>query len=159
MKTIRPHPAALEDHSSSLLDQPLIDLEGGLDDELGMLGGQLSEVASERPSEQGASSGSGQHTAQNSQGADFSERELLRNRLLKTAPVYKVMHQEVQKVLVQRKDQLQREIHSYHSKKDYYLLSQALAQLRAVVRQLDIAAQAGYELLKEIWLKVVHHFA
>jgi hypothetical protein len=54
---------------------------------------------------------------------------------------------------------LESDIRGYERRKEYHLLSAAVAQLRAVIRQIEIVAHAGYEALKEIWLKVVHRFA
>ena len=69
------------------------------------------------------------------------------------------MRAQVLHELNQKKVALESDIRGYESRKEYHLLSAAMAQLRAVIRQLEIVAHAGYEALREIWLKVVHKFA
>ena len=142
--------------------------EGGGKDEVVSLDaefvdGRVSEVAGEMASENaGEQGGKSSSTAQTQDGDDakqLSERELLREKLLKTAPQEKEMRKEVKQVLLKKKVMLEKEVAKYKGTKDYCLLSLAIIHLRAVVRQLQIVARASYDLLKDIWLKVVHKFA
>ncbi|MFA5855562.1 MAG: hypothetical protein WC846_04805 [Candidatus Gracilibacteria bacterium] len=125
--------------------------------------GRVSEVAgetaSENVSEQGGKSSSAAQTQDGDSAPQLSERELLREKLLKTAPAEREMRKEVKRVLLNKKAMLEKEVAKYKGTKDYCLLSLAIIHLRAVVRQMQIVARASYDLLKEIWLKVVHRFA
>jgi hypothetical protein len=125
--------------------------------------GRVSEIAgenvSENVAEQGGKSSSAAQTQDEDDAPQLSERELLREKLLKTAPQEREMRKEVKQVLLKKKVMLEKEVAKYKGSKDYCLLSLAIIHLRAVVRQLQIVARASYDLLKDIWLKVVHKFA
>lgn len=124
--------------------------------------GKVSEIAKERPSETQPSSQKTSQpppAAQKVQKSDLSDRLALREQLLKLAPSFPVMRKQVEKVLIKRKEKLEKDVKRYRRKRNYHLLSLAIMQLRAVVRQLEELAKASYEALKDIWLKVVHRFA
>lgn len=124
--------------------------------------GIIAEIAGEKASEGKKDSGGKSATASVvQQKDDFSadDRLALRDRLLKTAPKELLMRKEVVKALKEKKVQLESNIRGYERRREYHLLSTAVAQLRAVIRQIEIVAHAGYEALRELWLKVVHHFA
>ena len=87
------------------------------------------------------------------------DRALMKERLLKNAPREPKMRQEVEKVLIKERDRLESDIKRHRRKKDYYGLSLAIMQLRAVMRDLKDLAKASYDNLKNTWLKVVHKFA
>ena len=134
-----------------------------LDSESEGFEGRISEIAQGNASE----NGSGTQSSSSKQGDNSSkkddvrltERELLRARLLKHAPKAPEMRHEIQAVLEKKKVALERNIHSYSKKKQYDLLGEAFRQLRQLARQMEAVATASYELLREIWLKVVHRFA
>lgn len=134
-----------------------------LDSEVDALEGKISEIARDQTSENPSNSSvktSGQQSTQTTRkDSTLDERQLLREKLLKSAPPLPKMRQELTKVLVQKKTRLEGDIRNLSRRKEYDLLSQAIAQLRAVVRQLEIVAHASYELLKEVWLRVIQKFA
>ncbi|MFA4815537.1 MAG: hypothetical protein WC653_05630, partial [Candidatus Gracilibacteria bacterium] len=90
---------------------------------------------------------------------DVGDRMALRERLLAAAPKESLMRNEVKQVLLQKKEVLESDVKKYTRKRNYALLSNAIAQLREVVKQLQELAHAGYEALKDMWLNVVHRFA
>lgn len=125
--------------------------------------GIIAEIASEQAKENkgdpaGQSSGI-QETTQKKDDSTVTDRLALRERLLKAAPKEVAMRAEIVKELEVKKSQLESDIRQYQRRKAYHMLSAAVAQLRAVLRQIEIVAHAGYEVLREIWLKVVHKFA
>jgi hypothetical protein len=124
-----------------------------LEDETGLFSGEVSEIAKDNASENKAQS-AGQK-GQTQQTAQKKDKE----RLLATAPKELLMRSEVKQVLLKKKEELESDVQKYKRKQNYHLLSEAIAQLRAVIHQLEELAQAGYEALKEIWLRVVHKFA
>lgn len=134
-----------------------------LDSELDTVEGKVSEISKEGASENKGDSSSARSSQSNGSAQsiqpDLDERTLLREKLLKMAPSTPQMRSEVTQVLLSKRIRLEGDIRTLSRKKEYDLLSQAVAQLRAVVRQLEIVAQASLEILKEIWLKVVHKFA
>lgn len=134
-----------------------IDLENEMAD--GIIAEIAGEIAAENKSDAAAKTGQTQQTAQKKDDATADDRLALRDRLLKTAPKENVMRSEIVKELEQKKIQLENDIRGYERRKEYDMWSASVAQLRAVLRQLELVARAGYEALKEIWLKVVHKFA
>ncbi|QQR55067.1 hypothetical protein IPG41_00620 [Candidatus Peregrinibacteria bacterium] len=137
-------------------------LEGdsGLAEAVDSVGESVSEVASGQSEKKRDSSSQSKQSAKTTKkGALLDEKLLLRERLLASAPKVPAMRQEVKKVLEARKIKVEKEIRTLRRSKQYDLLSQAIAELRRLVRQIELVAHASYELLKEIWLKVVHRFA
>lgn len=138
--------------------------DGALDQETGLISGEVSEIAKDSASENKAQ-GQGKKgdddtsnaTKEKNALADISDRLALRDRLLATAPQESDMRKEVKKELLKKKESLESDVKKY--KHNYAMLSEAMAQLRAVIRQLNEIAHASYEALKEVWLKVVHRFA
>lgn len=138
--------------------------DGALDAETGLVSGEVSEIAKDSASE---NKGQGQGkkddddtsnaTKEKKQLADMDDRLALRERLLATAPQESVMRKEVKQELLKKKESLESDVKKY--KHNYAMLSEAVAQLRLVVKQLQELAHASVEALKEIWLKVVHRFA
>lgn len=134
-----------------------------LDDETGLVSGEISEIAREQSSE----NGTGSKTQKNDDSSNatkekkalelMDDRMALREKLLLNAPVESAIKQEIKEVLLKRKENLEKDIKKH--KHNYAMLSETVAQLRAVVRELKIIANASYEALKEIWLAVVHKFA
>lgn len=149
-------------YSSSIEESVEINFDD-LGSELDVVEGKVSEIAREKASEdQGSSSDprvNQNSSNSNSAQSSLDERTQLREKLLKTAPSVPQMRSEVTQVLLNKRTRLEGDIRNLSGRKEYDLLSQAVAQLRAVVRQLEIVAQASLEILKEIWLKVVHKFA
>lgn len=138
--------------------------DGALDEETGLVSGEVSEIAKDSASENKAQ-GQGKKgdddtsnaTKEKKALADLSDRMALRERLLATAPKESEMRKEIKQELLKKKESLESDVKKY--KHNYAMLSEAVAQLRAVIRQLNEIAHASYEALKEVWLKVVHRFA
>lgn len=139
--------------------------EDGLDEETGLVSGEVSEIAKDNASEnkaqaqgkKGDDDDTSNATKEKKAQVDLSDRMALRERLLAAAPQESAMRNEVKQVLLKKKEALEKDVKKY--KHNYAMLSDAMAQLRAVVRQLQELAHASYEALKEVWLKVVHRFA
>lgn len=134
----------------------------GLDSEAGLVASQVSEVAKENASEQSkGGQGQGSKTVQDQKKKEehLDERMLLRERLLENAPNTPLMRREVESVLLTKKSRLESSIGKLNRGKEYELLSRTIAELRQVVHQIELVAHASYELLKDIWLRVVHKFA
>lgn len=138
--------------------------DGALDEETGLVSGEVSEIAKDSASEN-KSQGQGKKGDDDTSNAtkekkaltDLSDRMALRERLLATAPKESEMRKEIKQELLKKKESLEYDVKKY--KHNYAMLSEAVAQLRAVIRQLNEIAHASYEALKEVWLKVVHRFA
>lgn len=123
---------------------------------------KVSELARERPGENQSGARCNVQTTQQDQRkteADFGDRMALRERLLKNAPKPAEMRSQVRKILLKEQNKLEAEFRKYSRKKNYHLLGIAIMKLRGVVKQISEVAHASYDLLKEIWLRVVHHFA
>lgn len=153
----------IEENSAEELQ---VSFENGTDDgaDLGteLVEGRISEIAGEnvsenQPASQSKSSGAAQDD--NVKVDELTERAQLRERLLQSAPKEPEMRRQIKAVLLKKRDMLEGHIRKYKGDKDYYLLSLAISQLRAVIRQLEIVAKASFEILREVWLKVVHNFA
>lgn len=131
-----------------------------LNTETGMVSGEISEIAKDNASENKAGATGQKSQAQDQKkvaAPDLSDRLALRDRLLATAPKEAVMRGQIKQELLKQKVALQKEVTK--NKRNYALLSEAMAKLRAVVKLLEDVRHASYELLKDIWLKVVHRFA
>lgn len=138
--------------------------DGALDEETGLVSGEVSEIAKNNASENKAMAAgkkgdddTSNATKEKKALVDLSDRLALRDRLLATAPKESEMRKEIKQELLKKKESLESDVKKY--KHNYALLSEAVSQLRAVVRQLNEIAHASYEALKDIWLKVVHRFA
>ena len=161
-----------KDHSNSIETQTsesgsvevrVIDVSNdALGEEVGLVCEQVSEVATENASEQGKGSraqGSAKDDKREKKPSALDERLMLRERLLKEAPSAVHMRSEVESVLLTKKSRLESSIGKLSRGKDYDLLSEAIAELRKVVHQIHLAAHASFEVLQEIWLRVVRKFA
>ncbi|MFA6024697.1 MAG: hypothetical protein WC777_05890 [Candidatus Gracilibacteria bacterium] len=140
--------------------------DSALDEESGLISGEVSEIAKDGASENKAhgQGSKGDDDTSNVQKEkkhleEMGDRMALRERLLAAAPKESAMRSEVKQVLLQKKASLESDVKKYSRKQNYRLLSDAVAQLRLVVHQLQEIAEASYEALKEVWLKVVHKFA
>ncbi len=133
-----------------------------LDAEVGMVGEQVGEVASENASEQAKGGKKKDDRAQKAtkkRDPAFEEHIMLREKLLATAPEAREMRSQVESILLTKKSHLESSISRLSRGTDFDLLSRTIAELRLVVHQISLAAHASYEVLKEIWLRVVHKFA
>lgn len=149
--------------SDSVVVRVVNESEEGLDTTVDGVGERVSEVASEKASEQGSG---GQAKTQQSAKNQKQQKEkllnehlMLRERLLAAAPKSPEMRKEVKAILEVRKNKVEKDIRKLSRSQNYELLSKAIAELRHVVHQIQLVTHAGYEILKEIWLRVVHQFA
>lgn len=144
--------------SAELAQQP----DGALTEQMEGVEGNVAEIAktdaSKGPSGQQSDDGQ-QAQDQHQDDATQDDRAALRAHLLENAPKEAVMKSQVEKVLLEKKEQLESDIKKHRKKKNYHMLSIAVMQLRVVARQLEELAKASYEAMKEMWLKVVHKFA
>lgn len=133
----------------------------GLDLEVGTVGEQVNEVAKENLSENSKGGKAKSQGIRKDQKKDpaLEERLLLREELLKHAPKAPVMRRDVEAILLTKKAAIERDIRKLSRGTDFELLSKAVAQLRHLVHQLELVAHASYEVLKGIWLRVVHKMA
>jgi len=88
--------------------------------------------------------------------AILEDREALKERLLASAPQAAVMREQIQDVLFKEKTRLERELRQ-SSKRDPFNMSRIIAELRSVMRAIEESARATYEVLKDMWLKLVHN--
>ncbi|MFA5792860.1 MAG: hypothetical protein WC897_03265 [Candidatus Gracilibacteria bacterium] len=146
--------------SSQVLPESRNDDSFGLGTEL--IEGKVSEIAgnvSEKKSDSGKKATTQQKDDRSPKVIAEEDRTLLRERLLKNAPKEPEMRRQIKEILLKKKIFLEKDVSKYSRKGEYHPLSIAIANLRSVVRQLEIVAQASYEILREIWLRVVHKFA
>jgi hypothetical protein len=133
-----------------------------LDSQTEMVEGKVTEIAKTSAGENATGQKSQQST--NKEEKKYvdplkSDRAKLRDHLIKTAPPEKLMKKELKKVLLKKKVKLEGAIKKHRRKKNYHLLSKAIAQLRQVVFELKSLASMSFEAVRDTWLKVVHKFA
>lgn len=123
-------------------------VEGSEDVESGL--GNVSENASEDKNK--ASQGGGK------KAYSTDEVEAIRAKLLAALPPQEVMIKEIRKklykqeeVLVKRMKKLQK-----HSHTQAFQLTIVVAQVRKVREYFSVLAHATYEMIKHLWLKIVH---
>jgi len=128
--------------------------------ETGEVGGKVTEIAKTSAGETAVGK-KGQATKKDQAKDDQmdQDRAALKAKLLKNAPPPREMRQEIEKKLLNQKDNLEGDVRRYKRKKNYHMLSVSLMNLRSLLRELEFVAKAGYDALKEIWLRVVHKFA
>jgi len=146
--------------SSQNLPDSRSDYSFGLGIEI--IDGKVREIAGEMS--ENKSDGAKNHSGQQSDNRSAKvikeeDKALLKERLLKNAPKEPEMRRQVKEILLNKEISLKDDLRKYSRKREYYLLNATLTELRSIVRQLEMLANASYELLKEIWLKVVHKFA
>ena len=122
----------------------------GAEGQEGIETGNVSEYAGEDKSYTPAAGGKKNYSD--------DEIEAIRARLLKALPPQAVMIKQIRKKLVhdeknltKRMNKLKRKAHLHA-----YEMTTAVAQLRKVKEYLSMLAHATYELIKHLWLKIVH---
>lgn len=140
------------------------EVDGGIVDELGgFIEGKVSELTPKL-----ADQASGQYSDDTAIGDDdeeeeeeslLTEQELYKKKLLKSAPVEKEMNSEIKKILNVKKNQLESDVRKHRRTKNYFLLSEAIMSLRAVVNEIESLARMTFDQLKTAWLKWVHQLA
>ncbi len=150
------------------IQQPSIEPEQIQDigETLKTVDGKVSEIAKKSPSESSSASSYGQgnskHGSQGYKGdgsVAITERELLRTKLLKSAPSASVMKAQVRKVLKKEQAKLEEDMNKFRRKGQYHHMNITLMRLRRLARQIQEIALLSIEQLKEMWLRVVHNFA
>lgn len=86
------------------------------------------------------------------------EIEAIRARLLKSAPSQETMVKQIKKHLYKEERQLEKELSSLEGKaaKNAYEMANVVAKLRKLKEYFSILAHATFELVKHLWLKIVH---
>lgn len=86
------------------------------------------------------------------------EKEELRAKLLASVPTQEVMIKEIRKKLISQERHLIKKITKLESKahKNAFQLTIMVQQLRMVREYFRQIARATYELVKHLWLKIVH---
>jgi hypothetical protein len=123
---------------------------------------KVKEIAKDKASQNmtGAKGDDDKKQTQHKQDDGLADdREMMKERLLKTAPPESAMKKQIEEVLLKRKDKLEYAVKKHKKRRNYHALSLAVMQLRIVVHQLEELAKASYEKAQELWLKFVHKFA
>lgn len=112
--------------------------------------GNVSENASDDKSKAGQGGGKKKYTD--------DEIEAIRAKLLASAPPHEMMVKEIRKKLFKEEHQLEKECSKYLARadKNAYELSVVVRKMRQVKAYLAIIAHATYEMVKHLWLKIVH---
>lgn len=112
--------------------------------------GKVSEVAGEDKAYAPATSGQRAYTA--------DEVEAIRAKLLAALPPQEVMIQQIrrrlykeEKVLTKRMNKLRKKSHTHA-----FQLTLVVSQLRKLREYFSMLAHATYEMIKHLWLKIVH---
>jgi len=86
------------------------------------------------------------------------EIEAIRARLLANLPPQAVMVKQIKKKLYLQERKLNKEFNTYKSKgaKAAYQLNVVVAQWRKVREYFAVLANATFEMVKQLWLKIVH---
>lgn len=122
----------------------------GIEDQEGLETGKVSEQTSEDKSTAPAASG----------GKTYSndEIEAIRARLLKALPPQAVMIRQIrkklvsdEKVLTKRMNKLRKKAHLHA-----YEMTKLVMQIRKIKEYFSMLAHATYEMIKHLWLKIVH---
>jgi hypothetical protein len=156
-----------EKQLEAVQNQASLDLAQGnpLDqDSEGLTPGTISEIIGEAPSEQMSGQGTSQSDDKDSNAPQsasdlFDQKLLLKEKLLEQAPNEPTMRKTVMELLETEKEKLTQDTTKFQKKGNYHRLSKAFLDLRAVVKKIEEAANASFESLKAIWLKLVHNFA
>lgn len=112
--------------------------------------GKVSEVAREDKSQASGASGKRAYTA--------DEIETIRAQLLKALPTQEIMIRQIrkklysqEKVLTHRMKKLRKKAHL-----NAFQLTIVVAQLRKIREYFSMLVHATYEMVKHLWLKIVH---
>lgn len=114
--------------------------------------GRVSENTSEDKSKQS------QGSAKTTKAMTDDEKEQLRAKLLASPPTPETMQKEIRRVLMKQEHALEKEKASLERQahKNAYKLTQVMGQLRVVKDYFNQLARATYEVVKHLWLKIVH---
>lgn len=114
----------------------------------------ISEITSETTTEEGSGSGtSAAQVASQAQRAAFEEEK---KALIASKPPVQEMVREINAKLTQEKKDLKIDERKYRWTGDLNNLGKIVARLREINETMATVAHATYELLKKLWLKIVH---
>lgn len=124
--------------------------------------GKVVEIAKEgselKPSSQN-SHGSIQEVTSKDSDATESDREKIKAKLLRNAGSKAKMQSEVNVVLHKSQKELDAKVKRLKRSRDFFGLSNAIAELREIIRTIEEVAKMSFEQLQSLWLKFVHGFA
>lgn len=115
----------------------------------------ISEITSETATEDTGGIGD-QTAAQIASQAQRAAFEQKKKELIASQPPAPQMVQEISTTLQHEKKQLKAEEKKFRRSADLNNLGKIVARLREINEIVDTIAHATYEILKKIWLKVVH---
>lgn len=112
--------------------------------------GRISETASEDKNKAPVSGGKKSYTA--------DEIEIIRAKLLAALPPQEVMIRQIRKKLYKEEKNLTKRMKKLQKKShtSAFQLTIVVAQLRKIREYFSMLAHATYELIKHLWLKIVH---
>lgn len=114
----------------------------------------VSEITSETASEEGNADGtSAAQAASQAQRAAFEEHK---KALIASKPPAEEMVRDINAKLKQEKKYLKTDERKYRRMGDLNNLGKIIARLREINESMATVAHATYELLKKLWLKIVH---
>lgn len=140
------------------IDAPITNTDIGSDltGEFEAVEGRVSEIAKDGMAED-TNPQTSQSTSAQSEEAILQGRASLRETLLASAPEERVMRRQIIEKLGLKKSELEKQLSGVDAK-DYNLFEDTLRELRKVIRSMQHATMASFEVLKEIWLSVLHNF-
>lgn len=115
----------------------------------------VSEITSESVGEEGGT-GTTQSAAQAASQAQRAAFEQRKKELIASQPPAPKMVHEINVKLHQEVKKLKSEERQYRWSSDFHNLGKVIARLREINEIVGTIAHATYEVLKKIWLKVVH---
>ncbi|MBI5754955.1 hypothetical protein HZA41_01920 [Candidatus Peregrinibacteria bacterium] len=120
----------------------------------------MVEGGSERVSEQkepaSEQKGIGHVQSQTQGVAKQVQTAAIKAQLLAALPAERVMKQQIEGVLSHQIDHLMKSAKKAEKRDDYFELNRIVALIRSLKDTLADLAYATYEMLKNLWLKVVH---
>lgn len=140
------------------IDAPIAntDIVSDLSGEFEAVEGRVSEIAKDGIAED-TNPQTSQSTSAQSEEAILQGKASLRETLLASAPEERVMRRQIIEKLGLKKSELEKQLSGVDSN-DYNLFEDTLRELRKVIRSMQHATMASFEVLKEIWLSVLHNF-
>lgn len=126
------------------------DLNGAFEE----VGARVSEIAKQGISED-QNPKTGGHTATDEDL--LQSKATFRDSLLASAPSERIMRSQIIESLKLKKRELEKQL-SRIDGKDYNLFEDTLRELRKVIKLMQMATIATLDVLKEMWLAVVHNF-
>ncbi|MBP9718496.1 hypothetical protein KBD59_04345 [Candidatus Gracilibacteria bacterium] len=112
--------------------------------------GRVSETAGEDKSKASQGGGKKQYTD--------DEIEAIRAKLLASAPPQETMVREIKRKLLKQEHQLEKEYKKLFNKaqKNPYQFAEVVRKIRKIKVYFSVIARATYEMVKHLWLKIVH---